>query len=218
MTPPRRMREELCYGSGMVSAAAISWSPSASAPDERFVLRGVPWHLYVTLRDTLDASGSKLHLTYLDGDLELMSPSPEHEEVKSLLAHLLEAWCVDQGIELFVRGSTTYREERAQRGLEPDESYSIGAYGERPDLAIEVVYSGWRVDKLEVYRGLGIGEVWVISRDRTVQVFTLHEGEYRESPRSAVLPQVELDVLARHAVPGVSLTAALRAFREELAR
>lgn len=180
-------------------------------------MEGVPWHLYVTLRDTLDASGSKLRLTYLDGDLELTSPSPEHEEVKSLFAHLLEAWCVDRGIELFVRGSTTYREERAQRGLEPDESYSIGSYGERPDLAIEVVYSGWRIDKLEVYRGLGIGEVWVISRERALRVFLLDEGEYRESERSVVLPDVDPNALARHAAPGASLTAALRAFRDELA-
>lgn len=116
-----------------------------------------------------------------------------------------------------MRGSTTYREERVRRGLEPDESYSIGAYRELPDLAVEVVNSRWRVDKLEVYRGLGIGEVWVV-RDGVVQVFLLVEGAYVEAARSRVVPELELSALVGAAVPGTSLTAALRAFREALAR
>ncbi len=197
----------------MASAVAPLLPDLVVEPEERFVLYDVPWHLYVTLRDTLDDSGSRLRLTYLEGALELMSPSPPHEEIKSLIGRLLEAWCVERGIEVFVRGSTTYREERVRRGLEPDESYSIGAYRELPDLAIEVVHSRWRVDKLEVYRGLGVGEVWVV-RDGTVQVFLLVDGAYEEAAGSRVVPELDLDALVRAAVPGTSLTAALRAFRE----
>lgn len=197
-------------------ATAIAVSDASAAPDERFVIHDVPWHVYVMLRDTLDERGSRLKLTFLEGELELMSPSPEHEDNKGLIGGLLEAWCVDRGIEVFVQGSTTYREERAERGLEPDESYSFGIRKEIPDLAIEVVRSQWRVDKLEVYRGLGIREVWVL-RDGLIHGHHLERGTYVVGDRSKVLPDVDLALLAQHVVPGTSLTAAVRAFRRAIA-
>jgi Uma2 family endonuclease len=184
--------------------------------EERFVLHDVPWHMYVSLRDNLDASGAHLKLTYLCGELELMSPSPEHEESKSLIGHLLEMWCVEQDIELYLQGSTTLREERVQRGLEADESYSVGERKDIPDLAIEVVYSAWRVDKLETYRGLCVPEVWVY-RDGQIAVHVLTGTGYERRPRSELFPALDLELLAAHAVPGKSLTAAVRDFRAALA-
>lgn len=190
---------------------------ATAAPNdgERFVIHDVPWHLYVTLRDSLDERGSHVKLTYLRGVLELARTSSEHEESKGLIGHLLEVYCVEKGIEVYVQGSTTYRDERAERGLEPDESYSFGTRKEIPDLAIEVVHSRWRVDKLEVYRGLGVPEVWVL-RGGAIQVHRLHEGEYVEAPRSVALPALDLELLARHVTPGTSLTAAVREFRRAL--
>jgi len=179
-------------------------------------MHAVPWHLYVSLRDSLDESNSHLKLTFLQGELEIMSPSPEHEESKSLIGRLLESWCIDKGIELFLQGSTTLREERAARGLEADESYSVGARKDIPDLAIEVVYSSWRVDKLETYGGLGVREVWVF-RDQKISVHRLVKDRYEQAPRSELLPLLDLDVLARHVVPGTSLTSAIRDFRRALA-
>lgn len=187
-----------------------------SAGEERIVMHAVPWHLYVSLRDSLDESNSHLKLTFLRGELEIMSPSPEHEESKSLLGGLLEAWCIDQGVEIFLQGSTTLREERAARGLEADESYSVGVKKEIPDLAIEVVYSSWRVDKLETYRGLGVREVWIF-RDGGISVHRLAKDGYESRTRSELFPSLELSVLARHVVPGTSLTAAVRDFRRALA-
>ena len=186
-----------------------------SAGEERIVMHAVPWHLYVSLRDSLDESNSHLKLTFLEGELEIMSPSPEHEETKSLIGRLLEAWCLDQGIEIFLQGSTTLREERAARGLEADESYSVGVRKDIPDLAIEVVFSSWRVDKLEAYRGLGVREVWVF-RDGKISVHRLAKDRYESAPRSELFPSLDLDVLARHVVPGTSLTSAVRDFRRVL--
>jgi Uma2 family endonuclease len=168
------------------------------------------------LRDTLDERGSRLKLTFLEGELELMRPSPEHEDNNGLIGRLLAAWCVDRGIVVFGMGSTTYREERAARGLEPDEGYSFGTRKAIPDLAIEVVRSQWRVDKLEVYRGLGIREVWVL-RDGLIHVHHLERGTYVVGDRSKVLPDLDLAILAQHVVPGTSLTAAMRAFRRAIA-
>lgn len=179
-------------------------------------MHDVPWHVYVLLRDSLDASGKHLRLTYLEGSLELMSPSPEHEESKSIIGGLLEAWCIDHGVDIFPQGSTTYRSEPERRGLEPDESYSVHEHKSIPDLAIEVVYSSYRVDKLDVYRGLRIGEVWVL-QDASIRVHRLVDGVYEDRATSDLFPEIDLDALARLAVPGTSLTSAVKAFRASYA-
>lgn len=185
-------------------------------PEQRMLLVGVPWNVYASLRDALDEAGSHVQLTYFAGDLELMSPSSDHEETKVLLGRLLEVWCLDNGIDLFPLGSTTQRSQVAARGLEADESYCVGRRAPRPDLAIEIVYSAWRVEKLEVYRGLGIGEVWVMRGGR-IAVHRLVDGAYELGSTSALFPALDLDILARCATPGPSLGAAVRAFRNAIA-
>ncbi len=41
---------------------------------------------------------------------------------------------------------------------------------EAPDLAIEVIWTSGGIDKLESYRGLGVGEVW-FWREGRMEVF-----------------------------------------------
>jgi hypothetical protein len=103
-------------------------------------------------------------IAYLEGELELMTPSIHHERMKSHLARLLAAYAEERGIELQAYGSWTVRSEPRARGVEADECYVIGVPASepaRPDIAIEVVWTSGGVDKLEVYRGLGVPEVWV---------------------------------------------------------
>lgn len=132
--------------------------------DRRFVLHGVPWETYVALRDTLDESGSGLRMTYLEGTLELMSPSRNHEDYKKIIARLVEAYAEEKDLDLRGYGGMTFRKKAKKRGLEPDECYSLGRMGKRPDIALEVVVSSGLVDKLDVYHGLGVPEVWEIGR------------------------------------------------------
>lgn len=104
--------------------------PRESRHDEqRFVLQGVPWWTYVALRDALDDHAG-LKLTYLEGTLELMRPSLLHEETKTIIARLLEIWAVERRVDLRGFGSTTFRREARQRGLEPDECYKLGKLSE----------------------------------------------------------------------------------------
>ena len=199
----------------LASTNVVEAASRAADPEQRLLVHGARWHVYVGLRDSLDEAASHLRLTYLEGELELMSPSSDHEESKTLLGRLLEAWCADTGIDLFALGSTTLRDERVARGLEADESYCVGRRTPVPELAIEVVYSTWRVEKLEVYRGLGVPEVWVF-RDGRITVHRLGDGEYTAQSRSVLFPTLDLDVLARFVVPGTSLGAAIRGFRQAL--
>ena len=148
------------YHQGM-AAASTELAPEPFEAERRFVLHDVPWWTYVAMRDALEGTGTRM--TFLQGALELMSPSDLHGEAKSLIARFVEAWAEEKDVDLRAFGSTTFRREAKQRGLEPDECYTLGA--KEPDgvphLAIEVVIGSPLVDKLSVYAGLGVSEVWI---------------------------------------------------------
>jgi Uma2 family endonuclease len=87
-----------------------------------------------------------------------------------------------------------------------------------PQLAIEVVVGSPLLDKLAVYAGLGISEVWTWrDADRRIAVRVLDGGRYREVARSALLPGIELALLATFVRPGESHIALKRAYRKALA-
>lgn len=198
--------------------AALSLAPGSRDEEARFVLRGVPWWTYVALRDALDDHAG-LKLTYLEGTLELMSPSLLHEDAKTIIARLLEAWAVERRIDLRGFGSTTFRREARQRGLEPDECYKLGKLEEDgvPDIAVEVVVSSGLVDKLAVYAGLGVAEVWIWQPSAAaIAVNRLVEGAYQRRERSEVLPALDLVELARFVRPGESQTELVIAYQTAL--
>lgn len=195
-----------------VMVAAQSLFPiEAAAEEQRLVVSGVPWETYVMLREALDHTN--LRMTYLEGTLEIMSPSRRHEVVKSYLARFLELFCALRNIPLFPYGSTTWRSEAKARGLEADECYSIGER-ELPEIAIEVIVSRGSVDKLEVYRGLGIREVWLVEAG-VCTVLTLRDTGYVKIPSSEVLPQVDLLRLMTYAMR-TDHPAAVGEFLDEL--
>ncbi len=200
----------------MVAVKPLAAEPRHEEP--RFVLQGVPWWTYVALRDALEDHAG-LKLTYLEGTLELMSPSMLHEDAKTIIARLLEAWATERDFDLRGFGSTTFRREARQRGLEPDECYKLGKLEEDavPDIAIEVVVSSGTVDKMAVYAGLGVAEVWIWRPSTAaIAVHRLIDGAYQRRERSEVLPELDLAELARFVQPGESQTALVRAYQAAL--
>ena len=130
--------------------------------DQRVRLHDIDWEGYESFL-TLRGEQGGTRVTYLDGELELMSPSINHELLKKTLARLLETYAEERGIELNGYGSWTVKSAGTKRGVEADECYVVGlrdAPPEIPDIAIEVVWTSGGIDKLEVYRGLGVPEVW----------------------------------------------------------
>lgn len=180
--------------------------------DRRFMLYNVAWDAYEQLRDSL---GNGLRLTYLEGTLELMSPSFAHEDVKTLIARLLEAWAEERGVDLNGYGNVTLKSRPHARALEPDECYCVGRVQQTPDLAIEVVLSAGYLDKLEVYRGLGVREIWAY-KDGAITVLGLDGDGYVARETSAVLAGIDLAALLRFVVPGSSQTAQVRLYRATL--
>lgn len=165
--------------------------------EDRVRLHEVSWEDYERL---LAMRGEKAvpRITYLDGEVELMVPGQPHEYYKKMLARLLEAWVDEYRVPLNGFGSWTIKQRRKKGGLEADECYILGTENKpRPDLAIEVVWTSGGIDKLEVYRRLGVGEVWFWSRGSTsIDVYVLRDTKYRRSTRSMLLADLDLPQLA----------------------
>jgi Uma2 family endonuclease len=170
-------------------------APAAvESTDQRAILYDVPWSEYEALC-AIRGDDAGPRMTYLEGTLEIMRPGRRHEHVKTLIARLVEAYADERAIPLLGFGSETYRKEAARRGLEPDESYCVGDEKELPDFAIEVVSTSGGIDKLEVYRGLGIPEVWFWVEGR-FHLFALGADGYQPIARSRFLQELDVDALA----------------------
>jgi Uma2 family endonuclease len=178
-------------------------------------LHGVSWADYQHLL-RMRGDHSAPRITYLEGEVEIMSPSRSHESIKGLLGRLVEVYCFETGLEFSTYGSWTIKDRPAQRGAEPDECYVFGEEVDpkRPHLAIEVEWTEGRIDKLEVYRKLGVRELWYWRRGR-VQPYRLHGQRYRPMARSKALPGIDLEELARFAEV-MPTSRAIRGYREAL--
>jgi Uma2 family endonuclease len=86
---------------------------------------------------------------------------------------------------------------------------------EIPQIALEVVVSSGLVDKLDVYSGLGVPEVWVFERG-ALTVYLLTEEGYRAHPSSEVLPALDITQLASFVRIDVMQSAAVREYRAAL--
>jgi Uma2 family endonuclease len=151
----------------------------------------VSWQDYERLL-RMRGDHSAPRITYLKGRVEIMSPSRDHEAIKSWIGGLVEAWCFHHEVVFSSYGSWTLKDGRRKRGVEPDECYVFGhTRVARPHLAIEVVWSRGDIDKLEVYRKLGVGEIW-IWEDGAIRIHGLRGEEYAPLAESAVLPGIDL--------------------------
>jgi Uma2 family endonuclease len=164
--------------------------------DKIVVLSGATWADYQRLLE-MRGDHSAPRIAYLEGLIEIMSPSQPHESLKSRIGHLVETWCLERGVEFNAYGSWTLEQKDERRGVEADECYVFGGVldATRPDLAIEVVWTSGGLDKLEIYRKLGVREVWFWRRGR-LSVHILEHDTYRHSDASQVLPGIDLDALA----------------------
>ncbi|MDJ0675117.1 MAG: Uma2 family endonuclease [Calothrix sp. MO_167.B42] len=133
--------------------------------EEIFISSGVSWSSYELLLTKLE-DNCHYRLTYLDGVLEIVSPSIRHENIKTNLGMLLERFFYNKRIRFIPMGSSTFKNKAKKVGAEPDECYCIGEQKSIPDLAIEVVVTSGNTNKLEIYRRLGVVEVWFWERNQ----------------------------------------------------
>jgi Uma2 family endonuclease len=168
----------------------------------RMVLQGVSWQTYQSLILDLESESGK-RLTYDQGTLEIMAPLPPHEQFKRRLGRIVETATEETGVEIASFGSTTWSRQDLNQGLEPDECYYIQneqtirgksaidlTQDPPPDLAIEIDYTHSSLNRMKIYKALGVPEVWRYDGS-TFRMYRLIEGHYQLISRSLVLPILE---------------------------
>lgn len=195
-------------------AVALSQQPSVDH-DNIVVLESATWADFQRLLE-MRGDRSVPRFAYADGRLEIMTPSRSHESIKSMIGCLVEAWCMERGVDITPYGSWTLEDEDVARGVEPDECYVIGTVEEpdRPDLAIEVVWTSGGIAKLDAYRLLGVREVWYWQRG-SLTVHALRGEVFVEIEASEVLEGIDLPQLSRF-IFIKPMTRAIREFRAAL--
>ena len=170
-------------------------------------LRNVDWATYCKFRD--DPANDHLRMTYLDGDLTIVSPHLIHDfesrRIMIVVMAVARAW----RIRCMVVGTTTLRKEgRAPlqgAGKEPDEGFFLGddvarirgktvldlAIDPPPTLALEVDNTGNSEAALPTYARIGVPEVWRFdATEQTLWFGRLDGDHYMEVDRSLSLPRL----------------------------
>jgi Uma2 family endonuclease len=195
---------------------------------QHFVLENASWALYERLLK--EVGDRPIRITYDDGRLELMSPLPEHEEVKILVHDLIRALTQALGVEIKSLGSTTFRraDKGKGKGLEPDECYYFKEErrmrGRKrlnlkkdppPELVVEIDITRGSVEREPIYAALGVPEIWRWDGAK-LQCLELAGGIYRVRAKSLAFPFLAPADLTRfiRMRGGVGENALVRKFRE----
>ncbi len=166
-------------------------------PGQQLILHQVNWDQFESiLLDLGEARGSRI--AYYKGTLEIRMPLPGHERVKVLLGDFLKILLDETGLNWESLGSTTFKNQAMQAGVEPDDCFYIqncaAVVGKvrldltvdpPPDLAIEVDLTS--VTQVSAYQALRVPEIWRFQNEQ-LKVLLLQEGHYVESDQSLYLP------------------------------
>lgn len=191
--------------------------PDGTDPEERLIICGLSWQRYLDLDKALgdDRPGPRFY--FLDGDLEIMTTSNEHERIKKWIGDFLADYFLEIDVETVPRGQATMRLALKEAGAEPDESWCLGSEKEYPDLTLEIALTSGGVSKLEIYRRFQVPEVW-FWRSNGLEIFVLRQdgSAYERVSQSRLLPHLDVALLER-CVRITSWREARRAFRAGLA-
>jgi Uma2 family endonuclease len=79
--------------------------------EPKITLYHIGWEQYETLATTLMDCCPTLRMTYLEGILQLMTVSIEHERLKKIIARLIEAYAEESDLDLNGYGTATFRKQ-----------------------------------------------------------------------------------------------------------
>jgi Uma2 family endonuclease len=178
-----------------------------SPAEHRIILHNTSWETYERLMKERGESRVP-RFAYDRGELEIMSPSTEHESIAYYIGLLVAVFAEEAGVDLYGAGSTTFDREDLERGFEPDACFYV-RNAERvrgkpridlsldppPDLVIEVDITNPSLDKFSIYVQTGIPEIWRLDGER-LAIFELCDEGYVEVAESKTLPPLTSEALS----------------------
>lgn len=178
-------------------------------------LDDVSWQEYEQLLDDLGESYAA-RIFYNEGKIEIMAPTSVHEKDKGMIHRLLIVLSDELDIDIESFGSTTFKNEIVKKGAEPDDCFYIQnaaliigkldldlQHDPPPDLVLEVDRSSASLNKLPIYAGLGVPEIWRVYK-RTVRIYLLEEATYNESPVSRAFPFLSVEIISEFLAKGIA--------------
>jgi len=185
-------------GNGAALEELLKPDPTAGVePEQRIVYFGISWNRYLAIDKKLGDDRGVPRLYFLDGELEIMTTSNEHERIKKWIGDFLADYFFETGVVIFPRGQATMRLALKEAGAEPDESWCIGGEKKFPDLVLEIALTSGGINKLDIYRHFKVREVWFWRRNR-LEIFALSSsGTYSKADKSRVLRDLDISLLER---------------------
>ncbi|MBI3180571.1 MAG: Uma2 family endonuclease [Myxococcales bacterium] len=165
--------------------------------EQRVVLHNVSWKQFEHwLR--MRGDDSSVRIAYRKGELELMSPSREHEFSKEDISALMVAFARQMGLVLSPSGSFTMKLRERELGAEPDTGFYVGPRRPGPpDIVVEIIRTNPLLDKLAIYAGLGVRELWCLRRDGRFEISIRRGSGFRHASRSELVPELDFALLSR---------------------
>lgn len=177
-------------------------------------LFNISWQTYKLMLSEMGDHRST-RIAYDQGILTIKMPSKLHEIVNRLLARILTTLTEELELEVVSIGSTTLSRSDLQKGAEPDTGLYIQNADKLaglnpnlpptlpPDLVIEVDITSPSIQRMAIYRALGVPEVWRYTKRNGVVIYHLQTnsqangqtGSYIESAHSKAVPQLSADKL-----------------------
>ncbi len=175
---------------------------------DRVVLYNISWQQFENLLQDLGESRAA-RIAYDDGNLEIMTPLPEHEHYKEVISDLVKDIADTLDLDYESYGSTTWKRESRMAGLEPDNCFYFQneavirgrldldlRQDPPPDLALEIDLTSKSLNRFPIYARLGVPEIWCYDSGE-LKIYLLQNGEYIESETSLVFPSLPIRELPR---------------------
>lgn len=160
------------------------------------IFPNVSWEQYEAIEQSFEGIVG-VKFAYLDGTLEIMTISPEHEDTLSTIVRLLEVYLDEKDIRFYKRGGPSLGSKELGARSEPDQSYNLQTKKPFPDLVIEVVFTSGGIDKLVGYQRMGVTEVW-FWEDGVLDIYHLYSNGYSQVSNSELISGLPLDIFLKY--------------------
>lgn len=170
-------------------------------PGQRVLLQNITWTELEAILEELGEHRAA-RIAYDQGMLEIMAPLPEHEFDKEIISDLVKALLEELDIEFLSLGSTTFKNQFMEKGIEPDQCFYIKnealvrgkkqldlAIDPPPDLALEIDITSRTHPN--IYQALQVPELWRFENGK-LQINVLVDGNYVVSQSSLNFPSLPL--------------------------
>lgn len=173
---------------------------------DRVVLHNISWEQFENLLKDL-GNQRAARIAYDRGTLEILTSLPEYEYFKETIGDAVKDMAEALNLDYESYGSTTWRREIKQAGLEPDNCFYFQNealvrgrldfdlnHDPPPDLALEIDITSKSLDRFPIYARLGVPELWCYDNGE-LRIYLLTGDGYTQSPQSLVFPQLAIQDL-----------------------